>query len=86
MYHLFAVKMVGYKKKKKKRGNAGSLPSATNGNGLFAVRRGRQRSHVATTCASWQLTHLVSLPTVADGKGLMLFAVSHGRQRLPLAT
>ena len=87
MYHLFAVKMVGYKKnRRKKRGNAGSLPSATDGNGLFAVRGGQQRSHVATTCASWQLTHLVSLPTVADGKGLMLFAVSHGRQRLPLAT
>ena len=68
MYHLFAVKMVGYKKKQKKRGNAGSLPSATNGNGLFAVRRGRQRSHVAANCASWELTHLVSLPTVADGK------------------
>ena len=30
--------------------------------------------------------HLVNLPTVADGKGLMLFAVSHGRQRLLLAT
>ena len=78
--------MVGYKKKTQKRGNAGSLPSATDGNGLFAVRGGRQRSHEATTCASWQLTHLVSLPTVADGKGLMLFAVSHGRQRLSLAT
>ena len=84
MYHLFAVKMVGYKKKQKKRGNVGSLPSATDGNGLFAVCRGRQRSHVATTGASWQLTHLVSLPTVADDKGLKLFAVSRGRQRLPL--
>ena len=73
--------MVGYKKKQKKRGNAGSLPSATDGNGLFAIRGGRQRSHVATTCASWQLTHLVSLPTAADGKG---FAYSSGRQRLCL--
>ena len=86
MYHLFAVKMVGYKKKQKKRGNAGSLPSATDGNEFFAVRGGRQRSHVAITCASWQLTHFICLPTVADGKGLMLFAISHGRQRLPLAT
>ena len=77
-------KWLGIRKKRKKRGNAGSLPSATDGNGLFAVRGGRQRSHVATTCASWQLTHLVSLPTVADGKSLMLFVVSGGRQRLPL--
>ena len=55
-----------------------SLSSATDGNGLFAVRRGRQRSHVAANCASWELTHLVSLPTVADGKD---FAVRGGRQR-----
>ena len=79
MYHLFAVKMVGYKKKQKKEAMQAlcRLPPTATG--------GRQRSHVATTCASWQLTHLVSLPTVADGKGLMLFAVSGGRQRLPLA-
>ena len=72
MYHLFAVKMVGYKKKTQKRGNAGSLPSATDGNGLFAVCHGRQRGHVASSCASWELTHLVSLPTVADGKELAM--------------
>ena len=57
---------------------AGSLPSATDGNGHFAVYRGRQRRHVASSCASWELTHLVSLPTVADGK---YFAISGGRQR-----
>ena len=62
----------------KNRGNAGSLPSATDGNGLFAVCRWWQRSHVASSCASWELTHLVSLPTVADGKD---FAVSGRRQR-----
>jgi len=33
MYHLFAVKMVGYKKKQEKRGNAGSLSSATTATG-----------------------------------------------------
>ena len=56
------------KKTEKKRQYAGSLPSATDGKELFAVRRRRQRSHVAANCASWELTHLVSLPTVADGK------------------
>ena len=56
----------------------GSLPSATDGNGLFAVCRGRKKRHVASSCASWELTHLVSLPTVADGKD---FAISGRRQR-----
>ena len=64
------MKIVGFNKKQKKSQYAGSLPSATDGNGLFAVCRGRQRSHVAANCASWELTHLVSLPTVADGKDL----------------
>ena len=81
MSYIFAVKIVGFNKNRKKSQYAGSLPSATDGNGLFAVCRGRQRSHVASSCASWELTHLVSLPTVADGKGLRLFAVSGGRQR-----
>ena len=72
------MKIVGFNKKQKKSQYAGSLPSATDGNGLFAVCRGRQRSHVAANCASWELTHLVSLPTVADGKD---FAVCGRRQR-----
>ena len=63
------MKIVGFKKNRKKSQYAGSLPSATDGNGLFAVCRRQQRSHVAANCASWELTHLVSLPTVADSKG-----------------
>ena len=78
MSYIFAVKIVGFNKKQKKSQYAGSLPSATDGKALFAVCRGRQRGHVASSCASWELTHLVSLPTVADGKD---FAVSGGRQR-----
>ena len=78
MSYIFAVKIVGFKKNREKSQYAGSLPSATDGNGLFAVCRGRQRRHVASSCASWELTHLVSLPTVADGKD---FAISGGRQR-----
>ena len=65
-------------KNRKNRQYAGSLPSATDGKELFAVCRGRQRSHVAANCASWELTHLVSLPTVADDKD---FAVRGRRQR-----
>ena len=80
----FLCKLWDLIKNRKNRQYAGSLRPATDGKELFAARRGRQRSHVATTCASWQLTHLVSLPTVADGKGLKLFAASRGRQRLPL--
>ena len=78
MSYIFAVKIVGFKKTGKKSHYAGSLPSATDGKELFAVRRRRQRSHVAANCASWELTHLVSLPTVADGKD---FAISGRRQR-----
>ena len=68
MSYIFAVKIVELKKQKKKRQYAASLPSATDGNGLFANSCGRQRKHVAANCASWELTHLVSLPTVADVK------------------
>ena len=68
MSYIFVMKIVGFNKKQKKSQYAGSLPSATDGNGLFVVCRGRQRGHVASSCASWELTHLVSLPTVADGK------------------
>src|SRR3954468_809257 len=78
MSYIFALKIVGFKKTEKKSQYAGSLPSATDGKGFFAVSRGRQRSHVAANCASWELTNLVSLPTVADGKD---FAVSGRRQR-----
>ena len=74
----FLWKLLDLIKNRKKTQYAGSLPSATDGNGPFAVCRGRQRSHVASSCASWELTHLVSLPTVADGKD---FAVRGGRQR-----
>ena len=77
--------MVGYKKKQEKKSQyTGSLPSATDGNGFFAVSHGRQRSHVAANCASWELTHLLIclqwqttkvgriLPSAADGKVLPL--------------
>ena len=68
-------KLLDLKKQKKEA----PLPSAADGKGAFAVCRGRQRSHAAATCAPWELTHLVSLPTAADGKG---FAYSGRRQRL----
>ena len=60
MSYIFAMKIVGFKKIEKK---SQYKPSATDGNGLFAVSRGRQGSHVAANCASWELSHLVSLPT-----------------------
>ena len=63
--HIFAVKIAGLKKTEKEA----PLPSAADGKGAFAVRRGRQRSHAAATCAPWELTHLASLPTMVDGKG-----------------
>ena len=67
--HIYLLwKLLDLIKNRKKSQYAGSLPSATDGNGLFAVCRGRQRRHMAASCASWELTHLVSLPTVADGK------------------
>ena len=71
-------KLLDLIKNRKKSQYACSLSSATYGDGLFAVCRGRQRSHMASSCASWELTHLVSLPTVADGKD---FAISGRRQR-----
>ena len=80
MSYIFAVKIVGFKKTEKMSQYAGSLASATDGKGLFAISSGRQRGHVAGNCASWELTHLVSWPTVADDKGRKNFAVSHYRQ------
>ena len=77
----FLCKLWDLTKNRKNRQYAGSLPSATDGNGLFAVSRRRQRSHMAANCASWELTHLVSLPTVADGKDTRKFAYSGRRQR-----
>ena len=74
----FLCKLWDLIKNRKNSQYAGSLPSATDGKELFAVCRRRQRSHVAANCASWELTHLVSLPTVADGKD---FAVRGRRQR-----
>ena len=78
MSYIFAVKIVGFKKQKKRDNmqalcrlpptTKGSLPSAANGKEATwqaAVLPGR-------------LTNLVSLPTVADGKG---FAVGGGWQR-----
>ena len=78
MSYIFSVQIVGFNKNRKNSQYAGSLPSATDGKELFAVCGRRQRSHVAANCASWELTHLVSLPTVADGKD---FAVRGRRQR-----
>ena len=54
MSYIFAVKIVGLKKQEKKRQYVGSLPSATDGKGLFAISSGRQRGHVAGNCASWE--------------------------------
>ena len=51
MSYIFAVKIVGLKKEKKTQ-YAGSLPSATDDKGLFAISSGRQRGHVAGNCAS----------------------------------
>jgi hypothetical protein len=53
MSYIFAVKIVGLKKQKKET-IAGSLPSATNGKGFFAISSGRQRGHMAGNCASWE--------------------------------
>ena len=78
--HIYLLWKLLDLKKQKKSQYAGSLPSATDGNGLFANSRRWQMRHVAANCASWELTHLVSLPTVADGKGRTNFAVSGGRQ------
>ena len=81
--HIYLLwKLLDLIKNRKKSQYAGSLPSATDGNGLFAVSRRRQRSHMAANCASWELTHLVSLPTVADGKDTRKFAYSGRRQRV----
>ena len=54
MSYIFAVKIVGFKRTRKKSQYAGSLPSATDGKGLFAISSGRQRGHVAGNCASWE--------------------------------
>ena len=68
MSYIFAVKIVGFRKNKKKSQYTGSLSSAPDGNGLFAVRRGWQTGHMAANYASWELIHLANLPTVADRK------------------
>ena len=73
IYHIFAVKCLDIRKNRIKRGNAATLPSATDGKELFAVCSRRQSGHVAATCATWEhwgLTHLVTLPSMAYGKGL----------------
>jgi hypothetical protein len=79
MSYIFAVKIVALKKTEKNEAKQDlcrqplmakpPLPTAADGKGNFANSRGRQSSHVAATCASWELTHLASLPTAADGKG-----------------
>ena len=82
--HIYLLwKLLDLIKNRKKSQYAGSLPSATDGNGLFAVCRGRQRSHVAANCASWELTHLVSLPTVADGKEYTILPSAADGKGLP---
>ena len=55
------------------------LPTAADGKGNFANSGGRQSSHAVATCASWEVTHLASLPTAVDDKG---FSYSGGRQRV----
>ena len=76
--HIFAVKIAGLKKTEKRGTFAISR--------AFAVRRWWQR-HI---CLQWQTAKTCPAVTSswrhsADGKGRMLFAVSGGRQRLPLA-
>ena len=78
MSYIFAVKIVGFNKKQKKEPICRLFAVCHRRQRAFAVCRGRQRSHVAANCASWELTHLVSLPTMADGKD---FAVRGRRQR-----
>ena len=70
---IFVVIIVGYKKNRKKRGSAGSLPSAADGKDPFAVGGRRQRGHVAPTCASWggpfgQFADSGERQSLADGK------------------
>ena len=50
----FLCKLWDLIKNRKNRQYAGSLPSATDGKGLFAISSGRQRGHVAGNCASWE--------------------------------
>ena len=78
MSYIFSVQIVGFNKKQKKQTICRLFAVCHRRQRAFAVCRGRQRSHVAANCASWELTHLVSLPTVADGKD---FAVRGRRQR-----
>ena len=83
MSYIFAVKIVGFNIKQKKRANMqalcrlpptakGSLPSAADG----------KEDTLQATVLPGRLTNLVSLPTVADGKEKKKFAVSGRRQRL----
>ena len=60
MSYIFSVKIEGFNKKQKKTQYAGSLPSAADGK--------EDTWHQAVLLG--RLTNLVSLPTVADGKGL----------------
>ena len=76
--YIFSVQIVGFNKKQKKQTICRLFAVCHRRQRAFAVCRGRQRSHVAANCASWELTHLVSLPTVADDKD---FAVRGRRQR-----
>ena len=79
MSYIFAVKIVGLKKQKKRDSMQalcrlpltakGSLPSAADG---------KEATWQATVLPG-RLTNLVSLPTVADGKG---FAVGGRQQRV----
>ena len=95
MSYIFAVKIVGFKKNRKKRANMQALcrlPPTAKGS-LPSAADGKEATWQATVLPG-RLTNLVSLPTVADGKekktlptaadgkGLPMFAVSGRRQRL----
>ena len=78
MSYIFAVKIVGLKKQKK-RDNMQALcrlPPTAKGS-LPSAADGKEATWQATVLPG-RLTNLVSLPSVADGKG---FAVRSGRQR-----
>ena len=79
--YIFAVKIVGLKKIEKRANMQALCRLPPTAMASLPTSRGRQMRHVAANCASWELTHLVSLPKVADDKGRKNFAISGGRQR-----
>ena len=79
MSYIFAVKIVGLKKQKKRANMQARcrLPPTAKGS-LPSAADGKEATWQATVLPG-RLTNLVSLPTVADGKG---FAVRGGRKRV----